>query len=1231
MTRSIDRVMIKIPLTLMQVIRRTLMMKIWSLLLGVIASVAVLFLWYQLSIEQHIYIEDLTLAEATTIERNLSHELSNRIRALQRMAKRWESRNGIARAVWENDAAAFVNDFYGYRAIEYVDSSYHVRWIVPLAGNEAAQNLDLSQEPRRQISLKISQALRQPIVTGSISLAQGGKGFLVSIPLFVGDRFDGFILGVFQFPEIFEGILPINKDYKVQIYDRNQLIYSQGLLTQSTLKKTTIVKAYGINWQVEVYPNLALLAKEKSPLPKVVLVAGLISAWLFALVVYLVQLSYQRIRQFAQTNRKLQWEISQKKEIKTALEISQSRLAGILDIANDAIISIDQNQTIILFNQGAEKIFGYKNQEVLGKPLSFLLPERFAKSHDRQVQNYANTPGETRQMADRGEIFGRRKDGTEFPAEASISKLKLNGEVIFTTFLRDITAKKAAEKALRESEATKKAIIEAIPDLLIRMRSNGDYLDFIASNEFNIFRPDRDRLGVNIYDILPQNLAQMRMQYTQKALQSGMMQIYEHEILIKEKLRYEEVRIVPFLPDEVLIMVRDITERQAALCERKQAEADLKQQKEMFQTIVSHIPVMIAMFNSQGRIEFVNHELEKILGWSLATWQQRDVLQECYPDPIDYQAALEHMMLANGKWQDMKTLTATGQQLETSWANVQLSNGYFLGIGQDISEQQAALRERKRNEIELRQAKEAAEAANLAKSIFLANMSHELRTPLNVILGFTQVLERDLSLTLSQKEDLETIRRSGDHLLNLINDILDFSKIESGHYTLEETTFDLIALLHSLKSMLGERASSKKLQLLFDIAPEVPQFIISDAQKLRQILLNLLSNAIKFTNQGSITLQVIVMPESWEVEDKETRGQGDKGTRGQGEVLAGLSGEKLTPTTQNSKLSLQFQVTDTGVGIAAEELETIFDAFVQAQAGRKSSNGTGLGLTISRKLLQLMGGEISVRSTLGKGSTFTFTVPVTLTNAVIIESQENFRRVIGLVPNQPQWRILVVDDQKDNRLLLVKLLMQLGFAVREATNGQEAVQIWQQWQPNLIWMDIRMPILDGYEATKQIRAMEKEPTSIIIALTAQASQSDTPVGTQSDRTLALAAGCNDYISKPFREETLFLKMKEYLGLEYTYAEPNPKENQQPNSVAALENQDLWDECDLKVLNLLPEEWFMRMENSAVCGDDVAVAELIVQLPPMLSKLAIYLTKLANNYQFEEIIQLLSTLSSLNSQ
>lgn len=1046
----LDRVMIKISVSSIQALCDTPMRKILPILLGVVVSIAVLFLWFQLSVQEQLHIEELAQAEATKIEMNLSHELTNRIRALQRMATRWENNNGTPRVVWEDDAAAYLNDFYGYRAIEYVDHSYHVRWIVPLAGNEAAQNQDLSQEPRRQITLKIAQELRQPIVTGTISLIQGGRGFLVSVPLFVRDRFDGFILGVFQTPDIFAGILPISKSYTVQISDRNQIIYTQGTPSQTTFKKTAVVKAYGVNWNIEVFPNLALLRHRHSLLPTIVLIAGLISAWLFAMVVYLMQLSYSRIRQFQQTNRKLQREITQRKEIETALEISQSRFGGILDIASDAIISVDKNQHITLFNQGAEKIFGYTSQEILGKSLTLLLPDRFAKIHTQQVENYAHTPGETRQMAERGEIFGRRKDGTEFPAEASISKLNLNGEVIFTTFLRDITAKKEAEKALRESEATKQAIIEAIPDLLIRMRSNGDYLDFIPSNEFKVIHPDRIDNGGNLYQILPPNLATMQMYHTQKALETGNLQIYEHEIFMTNKLYYQEVRIVPLLTDEVLIMVRDITDR-------------------------------------------------KLI------------------------------------------------------------------------------------EIELRQAMEAAEAANLAKSIFLANMSHEFRTPLNVILGFAQVMARDTSLSHNQQENLQTIRRSGDHLLSLINDVLDLSKIESGHCTIEENAFDLMAMLHSLRSMLSERANSKNLQLLFDISPEVPQFIIADAQKLRQILLNLLSNAIKFTNQGSITFQVKAEPSVY----------------------------------PNAPLRLHFKVTDTGVGIAAKELETIFDAFVQAQPGKNSTNGTGLGLTISRKLLQLMGGEISVDSTPGEGSTFSFFLPVIQTNGENLQSEQSDRPIISLAPNQHQRRILIVDDQEENRLLLVKLLVELGFEVREASNGQEAVQIWQEWQPDLTWMDIRMPILDGYEATKKIRAMETEPTSIIIALTAQASQ--------SDRTLALAAGCNDYISKPFREETLFGKMKEYLGLEYIYAEPETITTQQIDS-AALENKNFWDGCDLTILESFSSDWFIQLENAAVCGDDVALIELINQLPPSLSQLTNHLTKLVENYQFEQIIQVISTLS-----
>jgi len=854
-----------------------------------------------------------------------------------------------------------------------------------------------------------------------------------------------------------------------------------------------------------------------------------------------------------------------------------------------------------------------------------------------------------------------------------------------------------AEMALYQSEATKQAIMEAIPDLMIRMRSDGTYLDVISNQEVPIINPQQVQNHATVYAVLPPHLAHLRMHHINLALQLGHVQSYEHELYIAGEAFYEEVRVVPLLPDEVLVIVRDMTARKRAemelqaqktflqqvidavpssifvkdlegrflivnqaaasihgvsieamlgqrdqdinvnrvqanefsaqnlqvaeqripitfpdqaICnhqgdihwyqttispfldgegqlkgfignavevsDRKRAETDLRHQKEMFQAIVNHIPVMLAQFNAAGHIELANPELEKVLGWSLEDWQQRDVFSLCYPDPDYRQQVLDHMLAADGTWRDWTSQTASGQVLETSWANVRLSNGHFVGIGQDVGD-------RKRRELALQQAMETAEAANLAKSLFLANMSHELRTPLNVILGFTQLMAHDTNLTPDQQEDLQTIRRSGDHLLNLINDVLDLSKIETGHSALEVNGVDLIALLHSLRQMLMDRATSKGIRLTFKIAPTVPQFILSDAQKLRQILLNLLGNALKFTQQGEVTLEVVA------------------------------SSAHTVPQDAHD-LWLQFAVSDTGSGIAPEEVETIFDAFVQAQSGRQLASGTGLGLTISRKLVELLGGTITVQSTFGQGSTFTVGLPVRPCSGINGGVEAGDRRSItGLAPGQPQRRILVVDDQPENRLLLVRLLAPLGFAVQEASNGEEAVRLWQEWHPDLIWMDIRMPILNGYEATRKIRALDPEPNTIIIALTAQTSQSDRP--------LVLAAGCNDYISKPFCTETIFLKMQEYLGLEYCYAGAEVMSASADNTALPTPTPTI----PPVLPTTLPPDWLSALEEAAVCGNDRAIAHLSTLLPPDQAQLATYLIELANQYQFEQILTLVEPL------
>lgn len=758
----------------------------------------------------------------------------------------------------------------------------------------------------------------------------------------------------------------------------------------------------------------------------------------------------------------------------------------------------------------------------------------------------------------------------------------------FVGLAEDITQQKQAEVALRQSEATKQAIIEAIPDLLMRMQSDGSNLEFISNTDFNVIH-DLSQLGpsISLMEVLDADLAQVRLAYAQRAIATGQTQIYEHQICIDDRWHYEEIRIVPLPQDAVLVMIRNITDR-------KQAEIELLREKERFQAIVDHIPIMVTLFNEQGHVEFINPALERILGWSLAEWQSCDLVSEGGPDAAYRQSLLEHILAASGQWQDIPIRTASGQQLETSWANVRLSDGRFLGIGQDITD-------RKHKEIALQQAMEAAEAGNLAKSVFLANMSHELRTPLNVILGFTQIMAHDDNLTPQQRADLETIERSGDHLLSLISDILDLSKIEAGRYSLEISSFDLIALLHTLQNMMAERASSKGLSLVFEIAPEVPQFIMADEKKLRQVLLNLLGNAVKFTQVGGVTLQVTA-----HASDPQTTAAPATS------ALALTNGLSLV-----SPLILQFAVTDTGPGIAPTELETIFEAFVQAEAGRKASSGTGLGLAISRKLLELMGGQITVTSTLGVGSTFTLSLPIYPATGVSVSLPQDERTIVGLAPGQPHRRILVVDDQSENRLLIVRLLSQLGLEVREAVNGQEAVQLWREWQPDLIWMDIRMPILDGYEATRQIRALETGPASVIIALTAQASQ--------SDRALALAAGCNDYISKPFQAATLFLKMAEYLGLEYLYANAHPTADEGSAALASPPPHATRTIVGPQ-LATLPTTDLYDLEMAATRGDDRAIATIVAQFPPEAANVAQYLTELAHHYQFEQILHLVQEVT-----
>ncbi len=410
---------------------------------------------------------------------------------------------------------------------------------------------------------------------------------------------------------------------------------------------------------------------------------------------------------------------------------------------------------------------------------------------------------------------------------------------------------------------------------------------------------------------------------------------------------------------------------------------------------------------------------------------------------------------------------------------------------QEALQQAHATLERKVEErtVELKAAKEIAEAANRAKSVFLANMSHELRTPLNAVLGFSQMMIHSRDVTGEQMEYLGIITQSGEHLLNLINNVLDISKIEAGHAQLEESPLDLHQLIQELKSMMYVRAQEKGLNFSLKQSRDLPRHIVVDGGKLRQILINLIGNAIKYTKKGDVTLRAMVT-------QKETSG----------------------------RWGIGFEVEDTGCGIREEDRERIFSPFVQLEERPSSEAGTGLGLAICKQYVELMGGVIHVSGEEGKGSVFNVRIPAAALPHEADPAESRRGRVIGLAEGQPRYRLLIAEDHPENRLLLRRLLEPLGFDLREAANGQEAIAIFEQWHPHLIWMDMRMPVMDGLAATHHIKQTEAGAHTKVIALTAHALE--------EERAEIMATGCDDFIRKPYKNTEIFDALTKNLGVRF---------------------------------------------------------------------------------------------------
>ena len=884
-------------------------------------------------------------------------------------------------------------------------------------------------------------------------------------------------------------------------------------------------------------------------------------------------------------------DISTRRQMETELRESNEMLRLIFENAFDGIsiyeeFPEDDSRLLIDCNERYCQMAGRSKAELLA-----VRDTRVFQRKGDQPALPVNSSAVLLQQAYNGVFSWVRPDGRENIIEFNAAPTLVGGRFFTVGLDRDMTERRRAEADLRESN---------------------EKLRLIFENAFD---------GISIYEEMPaedrrvlldcnERYCQIAGRSKEELLAAGDTRIFQHPIeyalsdsrpvsaivqLAQAQQAFSgifawnrpdgreniiEYNAAPAWVGERYFTIgldRDVTEREHAESVRRAAEQRLAD-------IIDFLPLATMVIDQDRRVTAWNHAMEEITGvkkeeiigqgdyaYAVPFYGERMpiLIDLVFLPDLELDSRYQHVRRQEGiltAESFCQRLGDHGRTLIGFASPLYGPDGQLQGAIEsieDITEIRAA-------EKALQAAKEAAEAANRSKSTFLASMSHEIRTPMNAILGFTQLMQRDSELTPRQREHLSTISRSGEHLLALINDILELSKIEAGRSTLNLANFDLHRLLADLEMMFRVRTDEKKLRLLLDMATDLPQWVVCDEGKLRQVLINLIGNAVKFTSEGGV------------------------GVRARLEV-----GERP---------ALHFEVEDTGPGIAPEEQAKLFQPFEQASSGVKMG-GTGLGLALSQGFVQLMGGQIHVSSTPGKGSLFSFTIPCQAGQAQAARAEAGPARVTGLQPGQGEIRVLIADDRETNRQILTQMLAPLGFKTLEVVNGAEALRASQVWKPRVVLMDMRMPVMDGYEATRRIKTSPTGGDTLVIAVTASAFQ--------EDREAILAAGADGYISKPFKEGELFDVIGRLAGVRYL-SEAGAPAAPAAALPAARETLDWAAE-----VAALPPQLVRGCREAAETADIFPLLECIEQITRLNPLVGRKLADLANRYAYEDLVNLLT--------